>query len=126
MQTVQRNNKPICIVLLSLSLFIGCSAGEPGGDRTTGTIQSTPYPEIANMTSRVSADTAVAGKICNLNVDQDTTLSGQCPDIPLGAHSYSLKYRLTDTGEILATAEGSVTIEQGKNTEISFSPLERY
>lgn len=126
MQTVHRNNKLICIMILSLSLFIGCSADDSGGDRTTVKIKSTPYPEIANMTSNISADLYIAGKICKLNVDKDTTLSGQCPDIPIGAHSYTLKYSLTDTGAILATAEGSVTIEQGKNTEISFPPLERY
>jgi hypothetical protein len=126
MQTVQRNNRLIYLALLSLSLLIGCAAGESGGDRATVTIQSTPYPEIANMTSGISAYLDIAGNICQLNVDQDTTLSGQCPDIPLGAHPYTLEYRQSDTGAILATAEGAVTIEQGKNTEISFPPLIRY
>ena len=126
MKIQKRNNNLLCIVLLSLSLLIGCASGESGGDRTTITIQSTPYPEIANITSNVSAYFEIAGKICQLNVDQDTTLSGQCPDISLGSHSYILKYRLIDTGAILATTEGSVTIEQGKNTEISFPPLVRY
>ena len=113
-------------MLLFLSLFMGCASDKSGGDSATVTIQSTPYPEIANMTSQVSADLEIAGKTCTLQVDQDTTLSGECPDLPLGAHPYTLKYRLTDTGAILATAEGSVTIEQGKNAEISFPPLIRY
>ena len=113
-------------MLLFLSLFMGCASDKSGGDSATVTIQSTPYPEIANMTSQVSADLEIAGKTCTLQVDQDTTLSGECPDLPLGAHSYTLEYRLTDTGAILATAEGSVTIEQGKNAEISFPPLIRY
>src|SRR3990172_11304920 len=126
MKILHRNSNLFYIVLLSLSLLIGCASGESGGDRAVVTIQSTPYPEIANMTSKVSAYFDIAGKICKLNVDPDTTLSGQCSDIPFGTHSYTLEYRLTETGAILATTEGSVSIEEGKDTEIHFPSLVRY
>ena len=78
------------------------------------------------MENKVAAYLEIAGKTCPLTVDQDTTLSGQCPDIPMGTYSYTLKYRNLDTHALLATAEGTVTLEPGKNTEISFPPLVPY
>ena len=78
------------------------------------------------MEDKVAAYLEIAGKTCLLTVDKDTTLSGQCTDIPMGTYSYTLKYRNLDTRAILATAEGTITLEPGKNTEISFPPLVPY
>ncbi|MBI5038562.1 MAG: VCBS repeat-containing protein [Nitrospirae bacterium] len=117
------NTGLLCMMLLAIGLLIGCTSGGKGGTGGTVTIQSSPFPELAEMTSKVNAYLEIAGKSCILTVDPDTTLSGQCPDIPMTANSYNLKYVHTETGLTLAEAGGTVNFEGGQNIVISVPSL---
>ncbi len=103
-------------------LLLGC-ASEEGAPQGTLTIRSSPFPEIQGMLSKVSASLEIGGRTCLLVVDSDQTLSGQCTDVPLGIHAYSLKYLRSDLGVVIGTVEGSAVLEKGKRTEITLPPI---
>jgi hypothetical protein len=77
------------------------------------------------MLSKVSASLEIGGSTCVLSVDQDETLSGRCTDVPLGVHSYVLKYLRSDLGVVIGTVEGSAALERGQSTEITLPPIQK-
>lgn len=103
---------------LTLSLLSGCGSDAKG----RVVFQSAPFPEIQGRTSEVTARLDIGGVRCPLTVEADTTLSGSCPDLPHGTYSYTLTY-LTNTGVVLATAEGTVEIKAGNDGPLTFPPL---
>ncbi|MEW6684437.1 MAG: VCBS repeat-containing protein [Nitrospirota bacterium] len=109
------------VLILGTVLVVGCASEE--GSQSTLTIRSSSFPEIQAMLSAVSASLEVGGRTCLLAVDSDQTLDGRCTDIPLGTHSYSLKYLRPDLGVVIGTVEGSVALEQGRSTQITLPPI---
>ena len=125
MKKLHKNIKFLSL-LLAIALLFGCGTGETAKDPAgTITIQSPSFPEIQGMVSKVIAYLEIAGLNCPLTVDSDTTLNGQCPNIPNGTYSYTLKYVYTDTGVTLATTGGTATMESGQNHELSFPSLSK-
>jgi len=125
MKTLHKNIKFLSL-LLAIVLLFGCGTGETAKDPAgTITLQSPSFPEIQGMVSKVIAYLEIAGLNCPLTVDSDTTLNGQCPNIPNGTYSYTLKYVYTDTGVTLATTGGTATMESGQNHELSFPSLSK-
>lgn len=79
------------------------------------------------MVSKVTASLEIADRSCPLTVDPDTTLSGRCGDLPLGAHPYTLKYLRPDFGVMIGSIEGTVTLEAGKGADMTLSsPTKNY
>ena len=97
------------LFIIILALLPACGSGSSGGNGKNGsvTLRSTIFPEIQGIISETSANLIIAGQDCALTVDTDTTLSGQCPPIPLGGQTYALEYRhIVNTGIALSSAHG--------------------
>lgn len=114
------------MLLLAGAFFFGC-AQEKSGSEGSLNIHSPSFPEVQGMVSKVTASLEIAGRSCPLTVDPDTTLSGQCGDLPLGAHSYALKYLRPDFGVTIGSIEGAVTLDAGKGADVTISsPIKNY
>jgi uncharacterized repeat protein (TIGR02543 family) len=123
MRILSKKTALLSAVLLITGLLTGC--GSNSKKDGTLTLKSSPFPEIQGR-SDIAAELKIGGKTCSLTIDPDTTLlSGQCSDLSLGTLSYTLDYRHTPSGAVVARADGTITIAAGGNAVIDIPPLEK-
>ena len=56
--------KSIVSLLLATGIAMGCGAGDNGGSPGTLTLDSSRFPELAEMVGRVDADLDIGGITC--------------------------------------------------------------
>lgn len=113
------------IFLVVFILFSGCSEDDPDTSARF-TLNTPPFPEIQEMRTQLKPTLEIAGKTCLLSIDDDLTLSGQCPGLPIGTHAFVLKYERPDLKVTLASASGNAIIETGNtNNAITLSTLDK-
>lgn len=121
-----QNRTSIVVSLLTAFSLFAC-AQEKSGSEGSLRIHSPSFPEVQGMVSKVTASLEIAGRSCPLTVDPDTTLSGRCGGLPLGAHPYALRYLRPDFGVTIGSIEGTVTLEAGEGAEVTLSfPTKNY
>jgi len=104
---------------------LGCSDDDPDTSARF-TLNTPPFPEIQEMRPQLKVTLEIAGKTCTLNIDADWTLSGQCPGLPIGTHSFTLKYDRPDLNVTLASATGNAVIESGnQNNALTLTTLKK-
>ncbi len=119
-----------CPYQLFLSLFIfiafsGCS-NDDADTSARFTLNTPPFPEIQEMRAQTKVSLEIAGKTCALNIDDDWTLSGQCPGLAIGTHAFVLKYERPDLNVILASASENALIESGnQNNTLTLNSLKK-
>jgi len=112
-------------LFFAVVMIAGGLSGCGSNSKKDGTLvlKSSPFPEIQGR-SDISADLNIGGKSCTLTIDPDTTLlSGPCPGLSFGTLSYTVNYRHTVSGAVVAQAAGSITIGAGNNGLIDIPPL---
>ncbi len=112
----------IGIFILFFALLFGCSGDDADGSARF-TLKTPAFPEIQEMISKVTVSLEIAGKTCLITLDADWTLSGQCPGIPTGSHSFTSNYLRPDLGITIASATGNITLESGKQTTLTVQTL---
>jgi len=117
------NRKIKNLVLLFFILLIAACGKASKTENSTLVFKSTNMPALDNLKNEVSVKVSIGEKECNLSLDEDTTLSGSCSNLPLGTHNYKIEYRYTQTNLLLASSSGQLTFEAGKNTEINMDNL---